>query len=102
MKTIKITLKDNELHVNTQNVTLQEFTNMLMSAQLNAMTQTLNNAPTDQQPQVKEFLFDDFNQAASALLAQFAPDIDLRPDLQEEAILQAEDELLNRRLNHKA
>lgn len=50
--------------------------------------------------EVQAYLFDMFNVAASALLAQFAPTKDLRPDLTEEAIFIKELELANDKLSN--
>lgn len=44
---------------------------------------------------VKEELYDLINVAASNLLRSFAPDLELRPSLTEDAILKAENEIIS-------
>lgn len=46
-------------------------------------------------PDAKEDLYDDFNMVASNVLASFIPDKELRPDVSMEAILKAEEDIIN-------
>lgn len=72
----------------SDNISAQDYLNITLSAQLNLF----NNLVKQGAP--KAALYDLYNEAASAFLATFAPDITLRPDLTEEAILKAENELI--------
>lgn len=98
MKKLIITEKDNNIRIATESpLTFEDVMNLSLSALLSMMNTITNNANTEHKQQVKEYLFDMFNMAASTLLANFAPEIDLRKDIQAEAILTLEDELLTRR-----
>ena len=69
----------------------EEFTNLMLTAQLNLFN-TLVTQGAD-----KAQLYDMYNEAASAFLTVFAPEIEKRPDLTAEAILEAENKLLAER-----
>lgn len=71
----------------------EEFINLTLTSQLN-----LFNALVKQGAD-KAMLYDMYNEAASAFLSTFAPEIERRPDLTEEAILKAENELLTAKAN---
>ena len=106
MKKLIISQKENELRLQTeQPLGFEDIINLSLSAVLSVATTIANNAPDDKRQQVKEYLFDQINLAASALLSQFAPEIDLRKDIQAEAILTLEEQLLTERaqqvLNNK-
>lgn len=81
-------------------LTLNDILDLTLSANLAVMNSSLENVPTENKEQLKEHLFNTFNIAASALLAQFAPEIDLRPDITEEALLKAELEIANDKLSN--
>jgi len=100
MKQLIITLTDdNELKVQASHpLNPQELTDLTLSTILAMFNQATSDAPEPQKQEVKEYLFNMFNYAASALLAQFAPDIELRPDITEEAILRHELEIANDKL----
>lgn len=100
MKQLSIELSDKgELRV-TSNVPMnpEDLVNLTLSATLAMFNTIANDAPEDQKQDVKEYLFNMFNISASALLAQFAPDIELRPDITEEAILIQELKIANDKL----
>ena len=98
MKKLIITEKDSTIRLATESpLKFDEVLNLSMSAILSMANTITNQAPQEHQQQVKEYLFDQINMAASTLLAQFAPEIDLRQDIQAEAIMQLEDELLTKR-----
>jgi hypothetical protein len=59
------------------------------------MNSIVNAAPEDSKQNTKEELYDMYNAAASNTLFIFAPDIEMRPHLTSEAILKAEDEIIN-------
>lgn len=64
--------------------------NLLMNGSLAALNANLEDAPKEIQQDLKNHLYDVFNESASNVLAQFAPEIDMRPDITEEAILNEE------------
>lgn len=77
-------------------ITAQDYMNMTLMGQLN-----LFNALVEQGASKAE-LYDTYNEAASAFLATFAPEIEKRPDLTAEAIMKAENELLAQKANKVA
>lgn len=81
-------LSNEQLHV-------VDFINMTLSAQMQMFKRILQEAPKEQHTKLKEELYDTYNHAASAFLKAFAPEIELRPDLTEAAILKAENEILD-------
>lgn len=98
MKKLIISQKENELRLQTeQPLGFEDILNLTLSAILSMANEITNNAPADKRQQVKEYLFDQINLSVSALLAQFAPEIDLRKDIQAEAILALEEQLLTER-----
>ena len=80
-------LSSEELHV-------ADYINITLAAQLNMFNDILNNAKEEDRDAVRGELYDMYNLAASAFLKAFAPEFELRPDLTEEAILRAENEIL--------
>ena len=106
MKKLIISQKENELRLQTeQPLGFEDILNLSLSAVLSMANEITNKADPNQKQAVKEYLFDQINMAASALLAQFAPEIDLRKDIQAEAILALEEQILTERaqqvLNNK-
>lgn len=77
----------------SDNITAPDYVNITLMAQLNLFNNLVEQGAD------KARLYDMYNEAASAFLATFAPDIELRPDLTEEAILKAENELLKDKAN---
>lgn len=75
--------------------TPDEFINTTLQAQMQLFQSILSQAPEDEQLKLKGELYDMYNQAASAFLEAFAPETELRPDLTAEAILKAENEILD-------
>lgn len=80
-------LASEELHV-------ADYINITLAAQLNMFKDILNNVKEEDREEVRDELYDMYNLAASAFLKAFAPELELRPDLTEEAILRAENEIL--------
>lgn len=72
------------------------FLNATASVQLGAMRTYISNLPPEAQEEEIGNLYDLYNFTASALLSEFAPDLELRPDLTEQAILEAEQMLLKK------
>ena len=75
--------------------TPDEFINTTLQAQMQLFQSILSQATEDEQPKLKGELYDMYNLAASAFLEAFDPDSELRPDLTAEAILKAENEILD-------
>lgn len=69
----------------------EEFINLTLTSQLNLFNNLVEQGAD------KARLYDLYNEAASAFLSVFAPDIEKRPDLTAEAILEAENALLKQR-----
>ena len=87
---IKIDHKDHRLEITTdRDYTLPELVDVLFRAALFGMRETLKKVP-----EAKPEIFDMVNYKASALLEHFAPEYELRPGLTEEAIMKAENEIL--------
>lgn len=84
-------LSSEELHV-------ADYINITLAAQLNMFNNLVEQAP---EPEVRKKLvkelYDMYNLAASAFLKAFAPELELRPELTEEAIMRAENEILDER-----
>lgn len=74
----------------------EQLTNTLLSVLFSVYQDNIRSVPEEHQPLITKHLFDNFNTAASEFLAQLAPGADLRPDLTEEAILEAENAILDR------
>lgn len=90
-----ISLTDQGAFISSEPLNPEDYINLTLSAQLNFFEEIVASAPEDKQEEVTEFLYDMYNLAASAFLETFAPEIELRPDLTVEAILEAENQLLD-------
>lgn len=80
-------LASEELHV-------ADYINITLTAQLNMFNDIVHKTKEEDKENVRGELYDMYNLAASAFLKAFAPELELRPDLTEEAILRAENEIL--------
>ncbi len=103
-KTILITLhEDNTMSVNAKgSVSYPEMTMALGTAQLHAMCSTYDGIKAaypdkteDELKTLKGHIYDIYNGQASLILDKFAPDIELHKDLTVDALLKAENELLD-------
>lgn len=83
-------LSSEELHV-------ADYINITLAAQLNMFNDILRRADEEEREHTRGELYDMYNLAASAFLKAFAPEFELRPGLTEEAILRAENEILDER-----
>lgn len=103
MKTLTITLTDdNSIKTEaSESMGLEEVMDITLSAILGIMNEIKSNAEehTDKHEELEAFLFGMFNEAASTLLAQFAPTLDLRPDISADAIMELEDKQLKGQLD---
>lgn len=85
-----ISLTDDGAFLASDTITVPEYLNITLLAQLNMFNTLVERGMPAEQ------LYDLYNEAASAFLSAFIPDKELRPDLTEEAILAKENELLNK------
>lgn len=100
---IHIKLKDGKVGVNFQsNLPVDDFLALMSTAILSALRQTVAALPKEEQPSATEQLFDMYNAAASNTLHLFAPEIDMRPNLTEQAILEAENNILIRQAEEES
>ena len=72
----------------------EQLINTLLSVLFSVYRDNIQSVPEVHQPLITKHLFDNFNAAASEFLKQLDPESDLRPDLTEEAILAAENAIL--------
>jgi hypothetical protein len=79
--------------------TLDEIMCILLNATLFLMKQVVEKAPEEKQKEVELQVYNLFNYRATGVLETFAPDLELRPDLTSEAIMKAENELLEDELS---
>ena len=71
-----------------------------MRGLMDSVEKDKTNTPA-QNKQFKEDLYDAYNQAASSVLFQFAPELEIRPDLTVEAIAKAQEELLENKTDEE-
>lgn len=72
----------------------EQLTNTLLSVLFSVYRTNIQSVPEEHRHLITKHLFDNFNTAASEFLKQLDPESDLRPDLTEEAILAAENAIL--------
>ena len=75
---------------------LDDLLSVYMSCCLASMNQVVSNAPNGKQEECRGVLYDLFNVAASKLLQNFAPELELRPNLTTQAIMEAENAIIMR------
>lgn len=78
------------------NPTLSELIQTLNTVILGSMQQAVEGISPAYKEQLIEALFDEYNDSASSLLAQFAPHLELHPTLTAQAIMEAENAILTR------
>ncbi len=102
MLKLTITLDENSIRTEaSEAMNIEEVMDVTLSAILGIMNDIKNSAKTkEDEDKVEEFLFNMFNEAASALLAQFAPTRDLRPDITADAIMELENKLIKNQQNN--
>lgn len=92
-----ISLTEDGRMMSSEDLTAVDYINITLSAQMQIFKSIVNQAKdADEDKTIKEDLYDMYNQAASAFLTAFAPEIELRPDLTAEAILKAENDILDK------
>lgn len=82
-----------------ESIALPDLMLVLLTGLLQAMQTTVSRAPEEDRQAIKEDIYDMFNQGASNVLTHFAPDIEMRPDLTAQAILEKENEIIDREYN---
>ncbi len=94
VETITIKVKDQSVRVLMEPTPMDHFMTVMFTALLHSMLQAKDSAPPDHKESVTGEIYDAFNRAASRVLEAFAPEIEMRPDLTERAILEAENQLI--------
>ena len=101
--TVHIQVRDNKVSITYNHpITLPDFITLMSTAILSAMQQTVANVPESERERAKEEIYDMYNAAASNTLHYFAPEIDMRPHLTTQAILEAENAIIERMCQAKA
>lgn len=99
--TVNIHAHDQKIDYETKgSVRIEGFTQAILTVILAVYQKSLESVESKDQKHAKEVLFDLLNQSFSGVLRLFAPEIALRPDLTEDAILQAENDLINKAYEH--
>lgn len=93
-----ISITTDGMLLSSEPMTAQNYINATLVTQLNIFNNIVDNAPDEDKQKIKEELYDIYNAAASAFLEAFAPDIELRPDLTAEAIMEKENEIIDRKV----
>lgn len=89
--------EDNKMQMIMDPLTIEVFFQMMFSGILNYMNTIVENAKgVALKKAMKERLYDVLNIVASNTLEQFAPDLELRPNLTAQAILEMENKILDR------
>lgn len=99
--TLTITMNDGNVHLHSDTpVNPLELLHATFSAQISILESTVEKANKlfsgDIVTELKNDLYDKYNFAASNTLAMFAPELELRPNLTTKAILEAENNILER------
>lgn len=94
---IKIKIKDDKVSVEAnRGVTTPEYMELLAKVNLAIMQQTVAMADEQHKEVITNELYDLYNIAASNTLMLFAPGKELRPNLTAQAILEAENAIIDR------
>lgn len=103
---LTFTIKDNQIKVEYDHpMNIQEYLQVISTGvlvSLNAVVQAIPETNPEARAQAKEDLYDMYNAAASNTLHYFAPEIDMRPHLTAQAILEAENAIIEREAKQKA
>jgi hypothetical protein len=102
-ESFKIVVKasDGQLTMHTEGkVEIAALTSALTTILLKSYNQILGTTPKRQRKDYKMLLFDLLNQSFSGTLRLFAPEIMMRPDLTEDAIRRAEDQIIDDAYEH--
>jgi len=100
---ITITIVDDKVAVNIdKKLTLPEILQILGTASLQAMNTTYQASEQHAEPErlkLQAHIYDMYNYLASNILTSFAPEFDKNPDLTTQAILEKENEIIERKYN---
>lgn len=92
---IRITVTDGKIQYNTrEDSNVMDLMTVLFAVMQGAMRQVVRSAPAEYQADIKGTLYDMLNVAASNTLKGFAPELELRPTLTAQAILEAENRIV--------
>lgn len=94
---MKITITDTSFTVDKP-MQATEIADVLLQVTYNSILAAVDSVPTEKQQDVKEGFYDIMNDMFTAFLETLIPDKELRPDLTAEAILQLENEILDKQL----
>ena len=86
----------NQLIVDAQGVALPNAIQLCLGAIEAMCKQTLSRADDTLKPALEEDMYEMINLGASTLLSRLFPEIEMRPDLTVDALLQAEDAAFNK------
>lgn len=99
---IKFKITNGQIKCSTQHpLPLPDFFQITFTAMLTAMKAVVDAQEEEHKEQCKEDIYDMFNAAASNTLSYFAPEIEMRPHLTSQAILEAENKIIDRALQAK-
>lgn len=88
-------LDDGTLQLHTDSpILLDDFITATLTAQLSMMKRCVDDAPAETQQGIQQNIYDMYNAAASHVLAKFAPELELHPNLTTQAILEAENKII--------
>lgn len=98
MNKITITLNDkNQVEIKTQGpLTFEELIQITQTVILGQANSIIDKVPNDEKTEAKEALYDMMNQAFSRTLEFFAPEFEVNPGLTAQAILEKENEIIER------
>ena len=97
MKTFTITLHNEQVGLTVDSPTnTSELLTVLFTAALSVMQTTVAGAPEAEQDLIRGELADAFNSGATSVLETFDPERQEHPDLTTQAILEAENAILER------
>lgn len=94
---MKIIITDDQIKTE-EPMAVPDLTHVFLNALLSATETTVDAAPTEKQQDLKEGLYDYFNDSFSTFLEVLIPDKELRPDLTAEAIYRMENQILQDQL----
>lgn len=92
-----ISITQDGMILSSEQLHVADYINITLAAQLNMFNDILRRADEEEREHTRGELYDMYNLAASAFLKAFAPELELRPGLTEEAIMRAENEILEER-----
>lgn len=95
---VEVNTKGNVVIETTKNYSLSDFTLLLLNAILYMAKNAIAKAPKGEEEKYKATIYDMLNLRFSGLLENLAPEYELNPGLTEEAIMKAENEILEEKV----